>query len=230
MSWGYVAVAAATVVSGYMASESAEDAAYAQSQQAQAGQGEVSRQFNVMRDLLKPYVEAGNKGLGAQLDLLGLSGADAQRSAISALEQGPSFLAQLKQGENAMLQNASATGGLRGGNLQGALAQFRPMLLASEIDRQYAKLGQLAQLGQNSAAFTGSGAMNAGGMVSGLMQQQGAAQAGGILGQSAGQQRAVSGLGQLFGGFTGGGSSFQTNVFDQSGAANTSNPYNYLYD
>lgn len=205
MPWGFAAVAATTIASGYMQSEAAEDAAYAQSQQAQAGQGEVSRQFNVMRNLLKPYVEAGNQGLSAQLDLLGLSGADAQRSAISALEQGPSFLAQLKQGENAMLQNASATGGLRGGNLQGALAQFRPMLLASEIDRQYAKLGQLAQLGQNSAAFTGSGALQTGGMMAELMKQQGQAEAGGILGKSAGQQKMVSGLSQFFGGFTGGG-------------------------
>lgn len=206
MPWGFAAAAAATVVSGYMASESAEDAAYAQSQSARGAQDETRRQFEVMRNLLKPYVEAGGKGLAGQLDLLGLGDPMAQKQAISALEQGPSFLAQLRQGENAMLQNASATGGLRGGNIQGALAQFRPALLANEIERQYAKLGQLSQMGQNSAAFTGSGAMNTGAAIAGLAQQQGAAEAGGILGRSAGQQRMLSGLGQGFGGFSGGSS------------------------
>lgn len=200
MAWAAVAIGGGTLLSGLIGSDAAGDAASAQAGQAQAGQEEIRRQFEVMRNLLKPYVEAGGKGLAGQLDLLGLGDPMAQKQAISALEQGPSFLAQLRQGENAMLQNASATGGLRGGNIQGALAQFRPALLASEVERQYAKLGQLSQMGQNSAAFTGSGAMNTGAAISGLMQQQGAAEAGGILGKAKAQQNIISGLLGGFGG------------------------------
>jgi hypothetical protein len=82
------------------------------------------------------------------------------------------------------LQTASATGGLRGGNLQGALAQFRPALLSSLIDQQYGRLGGLTTLGQNAAAGTGAAAQTMGTNVTNLLGQQGAAAAGGELAQA----------------------------------------------
>ena len=100
------------------------------------------------------YTKQGS--LGAQEDLLGLNGADAQGRAISQIENSPYFSGLVKQGENAILQNASATGGLRGGNTQAALAQFRPNMLAAAIDQQYQRLGGLTSLGQNAAAGVGN--------------------------------------------------------------------------
>jgi hypothetical protein len=119
-----------------------------------------------------------------------LSGADAQRNAYSAIENSAGFQAQVQQGENAMLQNASATGGLRGGNIQGALAQYRPAMLTNAINQQYANLGGLTQMGQNSAAGVGSSGMTSANNVASLLAQQGAASAGGVLGQA----NAYSGL------------------------------------
>jgi hypothetical protein len=81
------------------------------------------------------------------------------------------------------LQQAAATGGLRGGNIQAALAQFRPQVLSGLIEQQYGRLGGLTQLGQASAAGVGSAGMQTGTNVSNLIQQQGAAQAGGALAQ-----------------------------------------------
>ena len=56
----------------------------------------------------------------------------------------------VQQGQDAILQNASAIGGLRGGNTQAALAQFRPALLSQLIAEQYNRLGGLSSLGQNA--------------------------------------------------------------------------------
>ena len=51
----------------------------------------------------------------------------------------------VRQGEEAILQGASATGGLRGGNVQAALAQFRPAMLNRFVQQQYERLGGLTR-------------------------------------------------------------------------------------
>jgi hypothetical protein len=181
MSWIAAAVVGSTVVSGAMQSRAAGRAADTQSASAQAGIDEQRRQFDAVQALLRPYVETGETALSQQAALIGVGGPEAQRSAIQALEQGPEFQALTRQGEEAILQSAAATGGLRGGNVQGALAQFRPQVLASLIDQQYNRLGGLAQAGQASAAGVGTAGMQTGTNISNLLQQQGAARAGGAL-------------------------------------------------
>jgi hypothetical protein len=178
-----IAVGGATLVSGYMQGEAAGDAAAIQGQASQAGIEEQRRQFNKVQELLKPYAEAGTGALSAQQAFLGLQGPEAERAAIERIQGGQTFQALQQQGENALLQTASATGGLRGGNLQGALAQFRPALLSSLIDQQYGRLGGLTTLGQNAAAGTGAAAQTMGTNVTNLLGQQGAAAAGAEIAQ-----------------------------------------------
>ncbi len=78
MSWVATAVVGTTVVSNYMSgraqANAANTAANAQVQAAQLGIEEQRRQFDQVRALLQPYVSAGNTGLAAQLDLMGLGG------------------------------------------------------------------------------------------------------------------------------------------------------------
>lgn len=185
MTWGFVAVGAGTLIGGYMSSEATKDAANqaagAQSDASNRQIEEARRQFDQVQALLKPYAQAGGGALGAQQNLLGLGGAGAQQQAIANIASGPEMAAMQQQGENAMLQNASATGGLRGGNLQGALAQFRPQLLNQLIQQRYQNLGGLTSIGQNAAAGTGNAAMNSSGQVIGALGDQGAAQAGAAL-------------------------------------------------
>lgn len=137
--------------------------------------------------------------LGAQQDLVGLNGAGAQQAAVSGIENSPMFQSLVQQGENAMRQNSSATGGLRGGNFQSALAQFRPSMLSAAISDQYSRLGGLTQLGQNSAAGVGNaGAANASNNAN-LLGQLGSAQAGNALAQGRAAQQGVNGLTQGLG-------------------------------
>jgi hypothetical protein len=205
-----------------------EDNAKAIGQAANAQIGATAEAMDQMRQTggqaradLAPYAQAGMAGIGGlgafqgagvdavgmQRALAGLDGPEAQAAAIAQLEQSPQFAAMLQQGENAILQNASATGGLRGGNTQAALAQFRPALLSSLIEQQYARLGGLAAAGQNAASnVAGLGQASAagqaqtgvaiGGSLADLIGARGAYQAGGILGQQqarmAGRQEAVN--------------------------------------
>lgn len=184
MTWGLVAVAGATLVTGYMGAEAAGEAAATQAGAAEAGVAEQRRQFDEIRKLLQPYVEAGTPALKAQQALLGTLGPEEQRAAISGIEESPMFQGLVRQGEEAILQRASATGGLRGGNVQAALAQFRPQMLSRAIAEQYERLGGMVSLGQRSATGVGAEGSETGARISELLQAQGAAQAAGGLRQA----------------------------------------------
>jgi hypothetical protein len=172
------------VVGGIMQADAAEDAANIQAGAAGQGISEQRRQFDALQALLKPYTEAGLPALEQQQAFLGLRGPDAERAAIERIQGGVGFQEAVRQGEEALLQRASATGGLRGGNVQAALAQFRPALLNQAIEQQYSRLGGMTTLGQQSAAGVGAAGMETGTNIANLLGQQGAALAGGELGQA----------------------------------------------
>ena len=214
MAWVAVATVGGSllgsIISGDAQRSAGNTAADATSAANQAAIAEQQRQFDQVRQLLQPYTQAGTGALGAQQNLIGLNGNDAQQAAINALQQSPQFTSMQKLGENRILANASATGGLRGGNTQAALAQFSPQLLAQTINDQYSRLGGLTSLGQNAAAGVGNAGMATGNNVSQLMQGIGSANAGGALAQGRSQMTYGNGLtgaiGQLIGsGVLGGG-------------------------
>jgi hypothetical protein len=231
---GVSAVVAGSLVSGYVASKSASKAASAQTKAAQMGVDEQGRQFDSIVQMMQPYLTAGNQALGgyspyqqagqsalgglqriagvtapamnAQMALSGLSGGKAQQQYINQIQNSPEMQAYLQQGQNAMLQNASATGGLRGGNTQAAMAELAPNILNSLINQKYNQFSGLSNIGGQALQNLASGGQtatmdlarlgqaSAGGQASlgqasavnigNLLQQQGAAQAGGIMGQS----------------------------------------------
>lgn len=204
------------------ASDQADAAKQAAATQAAAAQQGITAQQQALQQyqqMISPFVNAGTSALTGQQNLLGLNGNDAQQSAISALQASPQFTSLQKQGEDAILANASATGGLRGGNVQGALAQFSPALLAQIINQQYGNLGGITNTGANAAAGVGSASLNTGSNIAGLLQQQGAATAGGQiaagnatangfnsllgLGGTVAGLGGFGGLGNLFGGSSG---------------------------
>lgn len=189
--------------------------------------GEQRRQFNIVRETLAPYITAGNRALEdlrpyqqtgqdalqGQRALIGLNGEEAQQAAIAGLENSPEMAAYLQQGENAMLQNAAATGGLRGGNTQAAMAQFRPNLLASMIGQQYERLGGLTALGANT---------------SGMVYQTGA---GAAAGQAQAGMQVAGNIASTLGAYAGNAASASNNLMNQQAAmnANMGNAYSNYY-
>jgi len=202
----------------------ADRASEQQQRAAQAAMDEQRRQFDITRQSLAPFVQAGTQALGGfapyqtaglqafgqQQALAGLQGEQAQRQAIGALEASPEYQALARQGEEAILQRASATGGLRGGNVQAALAQFRPAMLQQLIDQQYQRLGgfagtglqtttNLAEMGRAAATQQGTFGANAASNIGSLLTQQGQAQAGGTLGMARGVSELLSAPAQIYG-------------------------------
>lgn len=199
------AAVAGSVYSARQSSKAAGKAADAQSEASGAGIEEQRRQFDKLVELLSPYTKAGEGSLAAQQNILGLGGADAQRVAVEGIANSPYFQSVAKQGESSILQNASATGGLRGGNTQGALAQFRPALLNSLVQQQFQNLGGITALGQNSAAQQGNAGMQSASNIGNLLAQSGAAQAGGYIGSANATNQAIGSLIQLGGAAYGSG-------------------------
>lgn len=186
------------------AGKAAEQAGQTQAAASQAGIEEQRRQFDSLVQLMSPYVQAGTgamdrlspfeqagqQAFGQQQALVGLQGPEAQQQAMAGFEQSPLFQSLQQQGEGAILQNASATGGLRGGNVQAALSQFRPQLLNSLIEQQYGRLGGMAgtglgvtsnifNTGQAAAAGQAGAGMQSASNVGNLLANQAQAIAGG---------------------------------------------------
>jgi len=210
------------------AADAAGQASATQVAASTAGIAEQRRQFDTLVELLAPYTAAGAPALAQQQALIGLQGPEAERAAIERISSGETFQALAKQGEEAMLQSASATGGLRGGNIQGALAQFRPALLSSLINQQYGRLGGLTSLGQVSAAGQASSGMQLGQNVSGMLGQQGAATAGaqlaqgGVVGNTFGTLASLAGAAYGAGLFGGAPAKVVPGEFSLSGGAGQS--------
>ena len=203
--WASLISPAMTAIGGFLQHQAAGDATDAMVAGANNGIAENGRQFDTVMKLLQPYISAGTRGLDSYEALAGTKGAAAQQQAIAGLEGSPEYAAYLSEGEEAILANAAATGGLRGGNTQGALMEFRPQLLASLIDRKLGHYGMLASTGQSSATGAGSAAMTTGGNNSKLLQQIGAAESGGILAGSNAIVNTLGNVGGFFAGYGGGG-------------------------
>lgn len=177
-------VGGTSLIGGAMQSSAAKKAGRQQAQAAESGVAETRAAREELRRLLEPYTAAGVPALQQQMAALGLAGPEAQAQYVSGQEESPIFQALARQGEEAILQQASATGGLRGGNVQGALAQFRPALLNQFLEQQYSRLGGMTALGQQSAAGVGTAGMESARSVADLLAQGGAARAGATLGSA----------------------------------------------
>jgi hypothetical protein len=241
---GMIVAAGSQLIGSVMQADAAESAAETQAGASQAGIAEQRSQFDAVQKLLAPYVQAGTgaisqfqpfqqagqKAFEQQQALAGLLGSEAQQKAIAAIEGGAGYQAQIQAGEEALLQNASATGGLRGGNIQAALAQFRPQMLQRAIDQQYGRLGGFAGAGigasealyrggQASATGQASQAQALGTNVATLLGREAQAVAGGQLAQGRAFGAIPSAFASGLGTYASQGGNFGGNPFAQGRTA-----------
>lgn len=194
--------AGTSLLGGIAGGKGASKAAKIQAAAYQQGINEQQREFGITQQNFAPYLAAGNSGLNAYLNLLGLGqqGAAGQQSAIDGLKASPLFTSQYNTGADTILQNAAATGGLRGGNTQNSLADFGSSLLSSVIQNQLSNYGSLINTGQATAAGEASAGQNYANAVSSLYGQQGNANATAAAAPYAAFQQAIGGIGSAFGG------------------------------
>lgn len=139
------------------------------------------KQFAQTRADFEPWRQEGIDGLSGLGDLVGTNGGEKQNLAIEQLKASPFYQQLFGAGEEAVLQNASATGGIRGGNTQGALADFGRDTLMQTIERQLASLGGLAGMGMGATESVANFGQNRANAVTQLLGNIGGAKASGAL-------------------------------------------------
>jgi hypothetical protein len=257
MSFGLVVAGVGALAGGVASAIGSSNAASDQEAAANSQIAQQSKEFNTIQGLLNPYVTAGTNALtgystsqgnyaGAlgqysnvltQLNnLTGANGAGAQSSAISGLTSNPMYTSAMQLGQQAILQNASATGGLRGGNTIASLGYLPSQVLANTMTQQIGNLGtslngvaglltgygnqasqygNLITTGENAAAGTGSAAMSTGNNITSLLGQQGAEQAGSTIAGTNAITGALNNFTSYLG--TNGGSSMLANLLASAG-------------
>ena len=169
------------LIGGGKAKKASKKAEAAQLEYLNKALAEQTRQFDLTRSDYVPYLATGLSGLGQLGDLIGVNGADKQSAGLINIQNSPELAALIRNGEEAVLQNASATGGLRGGNLQTGLADFRADAFANQLQTQIARLAGLAGLGQGATDAVSAFGQQKANNVSNLFGQMGDVRAGGLL-------------------------------------------------
>ena len=100
----------------------------------------------------EPYTQAGIGAYNQQAALSGALGPEAQQSAYAAYQQSPGVAFAQQEAERAILRNASALGGLGGGNVRDELSRRAVGTYMQDFQNQFGRLGDVSAQGYNAAS------------------------------------------------------------------------------
>ena len=190
MTWGFTALAAATIYTGSKQSSAATKAADTQaaaatqsadmSKQISDDQIALAReQYAINAALQEPFRQAGMKGQNRLMDVLGLSGntgaqgygSAARDFSMADFQADPGYAFRLSEGQKALERSAAARGGLLSGGTGKALQRFGQDLGSQEYTNAYNRfqtnranmlqpLQSLAGQGQTTANTLGTYGQN----------------------------------------------------------------------
>jgi hypothetical protein len=197
MSWGYVAVAAGTVVAGAISADASRSAARKQEKATEKAIREQRAAREAQEARLAPFAKPGEAALQQQAALTGLGTPEQQQEAFAAFADSPGQQFLRDQQERALLRSASAIGGLGGGNIRTALQRQAFQRAQTDIGQQFNRLASISGTAQTAATNIGQFGGQAAANIGQLQQAGGAARASGILGQSQAAQQTIGGLAGL---------------------------------
>lgn len=193
MTWGFVAVAGATVVGGYLASESQSDATGAITASNDKAADAQLAQFEQSRADQMPWLEAGKEALGTLQEQVAAGPGE--------FKEDPGYQFRLSEGNRNLIQNAAATSGTQSGATLKALQDYGQKSASNEYDRFLGRyysslqpLQSLAGVGQTTASGLGRESANTAGNLGNIYQSQGQAVGQGAISQSNVQTNAIQGL------------------------------------
>jgi len=189
MSWGMVAVAAATVVGAVINSNSNKESSKAQQASQREAMSVEERMFQDSLELQQPYREA---GYGALEGLQGMLDPEARGEMLTGYYESDEYAALSDQASSDILRTQGATGGLRSGASEAAIGQIAPQLGQQFMAGQQNRLTGIANMGMGAASQGAAGAQALGSSLGmrlgniGQIQGQAAINQGNIYGQAAG--------------------------------------------
>ena len=167
--------AGAGIYDATQASGAATSAANTQANAANNSTGLAESIYNQNSANLSPFLQAGTNTLPILLQQLGIGPGGtynpnaplAQPFTAQQYQQSPGYAFQMQQGTNAVLNNASALGGVNSGNTLKALTQYGQGLANTDYQQAYnnyvnqqnttfGQLSNIAGIGQNAAVQQGS--------------------------------------------------------------------------
>jgi len=128
----------------------------------QAGTAGVTQGVNQAAQTLSPYTQGGGGAFNYQAALSGAMGPEAQAQAYAGYMESPGQSYLREMGEQAITRNASATGGLQGGNVLQELQRHGIGLAAQDFNDSFNRLGSLSQMGYGASQALGGIQANAG--------------------------------------------------------------------
>lgn len=162
----------------------------------------VNSMLNKATGYLDPYNSSGQKSMNLQAAYSGALGPEAQKAAFDSFVSSPNMAFLKQQGEESIMNQAAATGGVGGGDVLKELQKFGTGLASQDFQNQFDRLSTLTNQGINAGANMGNFAMNAGNTISGneLAAAQGQAQLAGQGASAAGSLGSQkAGMSQQFG-------------------------------
>lgn len=230
MTWGYVAVGAATLIGSAMSSNASKSAASRQADAAKKAANLQQDQFAQTNENQRPYREAGYSALNSIQDQLGGDKYFSHQFNQNDLKNGlsPNYDFQLQQGQDAQKNMANATGGLVGGNALQGLEKYTQDYAGGAYQNSfnnyqnqrsniYNTLASIAGLGQQGVQNTGNAGMNAANNAGNYLTSGAAAQAAGTVGSANAINSGLSNLAgyQMWSGMNNNGSAAKTNNLAQ---------------
>ena len=157
MTWGFTAVAAATVYSANKSSSAASQAANTQAAAAEQGTAAQERMFQKQIELQEPWRQAGINALNKLIPLT-----DYKKFDMSQFQADPGYAFRLSEGQKALERSAAARGGLLSGGTGKALTRYGQEMGSQEFQNAFNRyqteraaqlqpLQSLAGVGQTSA-------------------------------------------------------------------------------
>lgn len=195
MSWGYVAVGAATLISGYMGSKSQKDAAKAQGRGYDAATAEQARQFDITQQNMQPWLDAGGDALSLQRRFI--------NGDQGAFAQSPDYAWVFDQGRQALEGSASSRGNLFGGGTQADLTRYGQGMASQELSNWWNRLSGMSNAGQSTATNLGNFGQNYADQAGRNAIGAGNARASSYLGQAQNTQQTIGQLANLWGQYQG---------------------------
>jgi hypothetical protein len=219
MTWGFVAVAAATVVTGAMSADAASKAADAQTAAAQSAQALQDKQYNQTRNDQLPFLQGGYAGENKLLTLLGLTGGNTKDPnfgsmgksfGMSDFQADPGYQFRLSEGLKGLDRTAAARGGLISGQALKAASAFSGQQASDEYQNAYNRynanraailnpLQSLAGAGQTQSNALATQSQNYANSAGDAMMQAGNAKASGYIGTANAWGKSINALGKQVG-------------------------------
>jgi hypothetical protein len=187
-----------SLVTAIMGSNAAKDAAKKQAKAADSASAVTLEMFNKAGADLKPYKDFGIPALRSLSDMYGLTpGTEAfGEQQLADFRRAPDYQIAMREGIDNIDNSAAARGELKSGRTLKAVSDYASDLGTRKLDNYLGRLFQMAGMGENAAARTGSNAMAAGSSLSDLALRRGEAQASGIMGANDFLTSGIAGLGR----------------------------------